>query len=382
MADPYYDLIIHEDLAENRWPAEMDEIKEQEHVSLMAQVMTKELFDELKDKKSPSGWTIARAINTGVMNPTSFVGCHAGDLESYHVFEKLFTPVIEKYHVGFKVASSKHVTNMDPSSLTEELRPSAMERIISTRIRCARNLARFPLNPAGTLQTRLEVIDLVEKVCEGLDGELKGTLYRHSTMSDEQREQLIADHYLFRGRDKMQAASGYHEHWPQGRGVFVSDAKESVLWVNEGDHIRIISMEKGGDVVRVMSRLAKLAHAIETGIANVTGEDAKDVFMCDPVIGMVTCCPSNLGTGLRASVLMKIPHLLAKHGFKKVDEIALEMHCQVRGSFGEHSEVGDFVDVSNRRRLGVPEAELVQDMIRFVNKLDVMEAEAEASASA
>lgn len=49
----------------------------------MAQTMTKELFEKYKDVKSPSGWTIARAINTGVMYPSSFVGCHAGDQESY-----------------------------------------------------------------------------------------------------------------------------------------------------------------------------------------------------------------------------------------------------------------------------------------------------------
>lgn len=57
--------------------------------------MSKELFEKLKDTKSPSGWTIARAINTGVSFPTSFVGCHAGDKESYDIFGELFKPVIE-----------------------------------------------------------------------------------------------------------------------------------------------------------------------------------------------------------------------------------------------------------------------------------------------
>ena len=64
----------------------------------------------------------------------------------------------------------------------------------------------------------------------------------------------------------MQAASGYHEHWPHGRGVFLSDDKNFVMWINEGDHIRIISMEKGGDVKSVFDRLSRAVTAIETAL--------------------------------------------------------------------------------------------------------------------
>ena len=53
--------------------------------------------------------------------------------------------------------------------------------------------------------------------------------------------------FISRGKDRMQAASGYHEHWPQGRGIFVNDdkTKKFLLWINEGDHLRIISMQPG-----------------------------------------------------------------------------------------------------------------------------------------
>jgi hypothetical protein len=94
-----------------------------------------------------AGWTIARAINTGVMYPSSFVGCHAGDHESYTVFQELFYPVIEGYHKGFKVGVSKHHTDMDVSKITTDLTDLAKSKIVSTRIRVARNLAMFPLNP-------------------------------------------------------------------------------------------------------------------------------------------------------------------------------------------------------------------------------------------
>jgi len=61
----------------------------------------------------------------------------------------------------------------------------------------------------------------------------------------------------------MQAASGYHEHWPQGRGIFLNKAKTFINWVNEGDHLRLISMEQGSDVVGVFTRLSKGVKEIE-----------------------------------------------------------------------------------------------------------------------
>lgn len=368
--DPFFDLILDEDLKENRWPKKLTQYKAQGgKMSLMCQIMTEELFEKLKDRKSSSGgWTIARAINTGTMYPTSFVGCHAGDLESYTLFKELFHPVIEAYHVGYKMdGSMKHVTDMDVKKITEDLTPSAKSKIISTRIRVARNLSFFPLNPGGTRATREKIAEHMEEVFSKLPEDLKGDFFRHTTMSDAQRQQLIDDHFLFRGKDKMQAASGYHQDWPHGRGIFVSKDKQFLLWVNEGDHLRIISMEQGGDVRSVFSRLSRGIHAIESGLKEATGRD--EVFMNDPYIGMVTCCPTNIGTGMRGSVHIRVPKLIKAWGFEKLDEMARTKNCQVRGSTGEHSEVIDRIDVSNWRRLGFSESTLVQDMIRFANYL-------------
>lgn len=383
--DPDYDLIMDDDLAENRWPKKrMEEIMKEAKQPLALKVMTPELFAEYKDLKTDkAGWTIARAINTGVCYNHSFVGCHAGDLESYSVFSKLFTPVIEAYHIGYKLdGTMKHVTDMDPAKIASDLDDKAKAKIISTRIRCARNLAMFPLNPASSVDTRMDVTNLMEKVFKAISAsddpnekDLGGTFYRHTTMTPEETQQLIDDHFLFRGRDKMQAASGYHQFWPNGRGIFCSKDKKFLLWVNEGDHLRIISMEQGGDVKSVFSRLHRGAAAIEKYLKKETGKDA--VFMSDPILGMITCCPTNIGTGMRGSVHILVPKLIKKIGFEKIDEIARTMNCQARGSTGEHSEVVDRIDISNWRRLGFPEYELVQDMINCVNKLSKMEDECE-----
>ena len=80
----------------------------------------------------------------------------------------------------------KHITDMDSSKIKTELEKTALDKIITTRIRVARNLSFFPLNPAGTKETRLEIADLVEKSVKNFTGDLTGTFYRHTDMSPEQ----------------------------------------------------------------------------------------------------------------------------------------------------------------------------------------------------
>ncbi len=218
----------------------------------------------------------------------------------------------------------------------------------------------------------------MSKVFATLTGDLAGDLFEHTKMTAEQTKQLVDDHFLFRGKDKMQAASGYHEHWPHGRGIFVSKDKKFILWINEGDHLRIISMEQGGDVRAVFDRLSRGIAAIEKGLQTITGRT--DVFMRDDRLGMITCCPSNLGTAMRGSVHILVPKLIAKMGLHGIDDICRERNCQARGSTGEHSAVIDRIDISNWRRLGFRECDLVQDMIRTANFLAGLEAELEAAA--
>lgn len=81
----------------------------------------------------------------------------------------------------------KHTTDLH-TPLRIKLDEKTKEKVISTRIRCARNLSMFPLNPSGTKQTRLEIADLMEKVFAKLEGDLKGKFYRHTDMTVEQQK--------------------------------------------------------------------------------------------------------------------------------------------------------------------------------------------------
>ena len=336
-----YDLVLDVALASNRYPFEkMTAAKNANHTSLMAQFCTDDVFQRYKNTVSsgPAKWTIARAINTGVLYPESFVGCHAGDKESYDDFKDFFHPLIEAYHEGFKISMHKHVSDMSPWKISANLSMSAKSKVISTRIRVARSLAMFPLNPGGTRESRMAIADLLEKVYDRMrsDSTLGGSFYRHSLMSERRRQSLIRDHFLFKGKDPMQAASGYHEHWPHGRGVFHNNDKTFINWVNEGDHLRIISMEEGSDVISCFGRLSAGIAAISEGVCSVAG--VQEAYMTHPIFGNVTCCPSNLGSGLRGSVHIQVPNLIQKIGACPAsaflpDQPCIQTQCRCRRRF-------------------------------------------------
>jgi creatine kinase/arginine kinase len=128
-------------------------------------------------------------------------------------------------------------------------------------------------------------------------------------------------------------------------------------------------MQKGADILAVFTRLATAAAEIE--------KVAK--FAHDEHLGYITSCPTNLGTALRASVHIKLP-LLSKDK-KKFNEISDKYYVQIRGIHGEHTETDDGTyDISNKRRLGRSEKDLVQDMYDGVKAMISTEKELEAKA--
>jgi len=232
--------------------------------------------------------------------------------------------------------------------------------IVSTRIRVGRNLAEYPLGPGITKEQRVEVEKKVREACETFEGELKGTYYSLATMTKEDQNQLIADHFLFKEGDRFLEACGLNREWPEGRGIFHNDAKTFLVWCNEEDQLRIISMQKGADIGAVFTRLSNAAAHIE--------KVAK--FAHDNHLGYITSCPTNLGTALRASVHIALPNLSKKENWPQFQKIADDHYVQIRGIHGEHSESSDGVyDISNKRRLGRSEKDLVQDMYNGVKKM-------------
>jgi len=198
----------------------------------------------------------------------------------------------------------------------------------------------------------------VVEACGKFEGDLKGTFHPIKGMDKKIQQQLIDDHFLFKEGDRFLAACNLNRDWPEGRGIFHNDAKTFLVWVNEEDQLRIISMQQGAGIAEVFGRLCRACEVISQ-IAE---------FAHDEHLGYITSCPTNLGTALRASVHINLPKLMKN---KTVfNEIADKYFVQIRGIHGEHTETNDGVfDISNRRRLGRSEKELVQDMIDGVQAL-------------
>jgi len=333
--------------------------------SLLCKYLTPEVFEALRDRKTPHGFTLAQAINSGVVNPDSSIGVYAGDEESYTVFAPLFDPIIEEYH-GFGKAQ-KHRSDLDPGHLNASNPDPEGAFILSTRIRVGRNVAAMPLGPAISRAQRNEVEAMVSEALECLSGELEGTYYPLSGMRKSVQERLIKDHFLFKEGDRFLEAAGLNRDWPEGRGIYHNRDKTFLVWVNEEDHTRVISMQKGGNIREVFIRFCNGLNKVEALI-----KEAGHVFMWNEHLGFVLTCPSNLGTGLRAGVHLKIP-MLSKDE-KKLDSILEKLRLQKRGTGGvDTASVGGIYDMSNADRLGFSEVELVQAMVDGVGLLITME---------
>ena len=189
-------------------------------------------------------------------------------------------------------------------------------------------------------------------------------------MTAAQQQQLIDDHFLFKEGDRFLEACNLNRDWPEGRGIFHNNEKTFLVWVNEEDQLRIISMQQGADIGAVFTRLSKACTHIES-VAK---------FSHDDHLGYITSCPTNLGTALRASVHIALPKLGAK--MADFQKIADEFNVQIRGIHGEHSESADHVyDISNKRRLGRSEVDLVQDMYNGVKAMIAKEKELRGGAA-
>merc|ERR1712061_139927 len=273
----------------------------------------------------------------------------------------VFSPIICEYH-GLD-ESFKHTSDMDASKIKGNINPDAPVK--STRIRVGRSIEGYGLSPGITKEQRLEVENLMKNAFEKLSDDLAGKYFPLQGMEEADRQQLVDDHFLFVSGDKNLISAGMERDWPEGRGIFHNEAKTFLVWVNEEDQLRIISMQKGGDVRGVFERLAR---GIKTVQDSVKAESGKD-FQISPKFGYIHSCPTNLGTVMRASLHVDLPGW-TKEGVGKLKARCEELAVQPRGTRGEPGgQTGHTYDISNKHRLGYSEVELVQKMIGGVNKL-------------
>merc|ERR1712061_491 len=330
--------------------------------SLVAKHVTKEKWDKLSGiVTKTSGFTLAKAIACAVEFDNQHCGIYAGDEDSYIDFADVFDPLICEYH-GLP-AGFKHVSDMT----VEEIKGNVGSDVPvhSVRIRVGRSIQGFGLSPGITKEQRVGVENLMKNAFPKFAGDLAGNYYALTGMDEKVRQQLVDDHFLFMSGEPNLKVAGMERDWPEGRGIFHNKDKTFLTWVNEEDQLRIISMQKGGDVKGVFDRLAKGIQAVGDSVHAESGRS----FLLDPRLGYLHSCPTNLGTGMRATVHIDLPGW-TKEGLGALKARCEELNVQPRGTRGESGgQTGVTYDISNKHRLGYSEVQLVQTMIDGVNTL-------------
>ena len=139
--------------------------------------------------------------------------------------------------------------------------------------------------------------------------------------------------------------------------------------------MRIISMQLGGDMMEVFKRWCEGLKLVEDGIKKMASKE----YMHNDHLGYILTCPSNLGTGMRAGVHVKLPNLSKQ---AKFEEIVEELKLQKRGTGGvDTAAEGGVFDISNRDRLGTSEVEQLQTVLDGVNRLICLEKKLEKGES-
>lgn len=322
-------------------------------------------------------------LSSGIENPDSEMGCYAGQPDDYDRFRPFFAKALARYHrVG---EDARHINDWSLDSIgglpvdgrldLAELGMAAL----SMRVRVGRNLADFPLPARMTRDDRVALENRMMAAFETLISDVDyGGAYHSLTPGnprqiDETAYQALVDaHIMFKDMsgDRYLTAAGIASDWPYGRSCYVSEDRGFIIWVGEEDHLRIMCMERGTILNRVFDRL-------KTALDKVSSIDGL-AFAMSPDYGVVTSCPTNLRTAMRASVHIKLPNLTADGTDRRAKEIARPLGLSVRGVGGEHTPIGadGTVDISPSARFCITEARIIASLYFGIERLCAQEAQA------
>ncbi len=234
--------------------------------------------------------------------------------------------------------------------------------VLSTRVRLARNLQGFAFGPRARVNDRTAVLERVTAACERVPLLQGGHVQELSALNPRGRRLLLERRLASRDLVEENGSSV-----PKGTAVVVTPGRPLSVMVNEEDHLRLQTLFSG----------LRLREAWDL-LDDLDDELGREVpFAYHPEFGFLTSCPTNVGTGLRASVLMHLPALVLTKEIGKVLQGLGQVGLTFRGLYGEGSEVvGNFFQVSNQTTLGKSEDDLVDHLDRIVRQVIQYETQA------
>lgn len=229
--------------------------------------------------------------------------------------------------------------------------------VVSSRIRLARNLAGYPFLSKMTTEQQREVVEKVETSVRKISELSEAYYFKSSQMTEVDRQFLLERHLISREHASEQ---GY-------RAVAISPNQAISLMVIEEDHIRLQAFSSGFDLNETWKTISRIDDELSKPLE----------FSFDMNLGYLTACPTNVGTGLRASCMMHLPSLVLTKQVHKVLQALAKLNLAARGLYGEGTQAtGNFFQFSNQMTLGQTEEEMIENLSAVIRQ--VIEHEKEA----
>lgn len=216
--------------------------------------------------------------------------------------------------------------------------------VISSRVRLARNLDGHRFLSRADESERKEIYrELLNCATEVDDQDKDHLVVELEETGDLDRQFLVERHLISRQHAEAKGC----------RGAVISADESRTLMINEEDHLRMQCLGSGLQLSSLWERLSKLDDAM----------DERTRFSFHDRFGYLTACPTNVGTGIRVSVMVHLPALKLTGDLEKVFRAARDMRLAIRGLFGEGTDaIGDFFQISNQSTLGKSEEEIIDEL--------------------
>jgi protein arginine kinase len=222
--------------------------------------------------------------------------------------------------------------------------------VISSRIRLARNVAEYPFLSTANQRERGKIERAIRERLLSADVAPDMTYFSLQALTPLDRQFLVERHLISRE----------HAIGKGPRGVGLGQRESISIMVNEEDHIRIQGLRSGFQLRETWEHVDEL----DTRLENLID------YAFSPQFGYLTVCPTNVGTGLRASVMVHLPALVMTRQIDKVFQAVSKINLAVRGLYGEGTQAsGDFYQISNQQTLGRTERETIENIERVIPKV-------------
>lgn len=224
------------------------------------------------------------------------------------------------------------------------------EIVMSSRIRYARNLKDVPFSHWANKEQRKKILSLIKPILIK-NNYLKTALFLKMEELNAIDKQFLVERQLI----SRELAVG-----TDSKAVNISEKEIFSLMINEEDHLRIQVIQSGFNLEEALRLIEQIDSDLESSLK----------FACDIRWGYLTACPTNVGTGMRASVMLHLPALVMTKRINRVLQTISKLSLAVRGFYGEGTEAaGNFFQISNQVTLGHSEQELVDNIERVIRQI-------------